>query len=60
MVVFPSRHAREDALREDLIAPPRAHAVPDGAERVWPQPPAAAVYATLAAAAVFTVIRNLP
>jgi len=43
MVVFPSRHAREDALREDLIAPPRAHAVPDGAERVWPQPPAAAV-----------------
>jgi hypothetical protein len=26
----------------------------------WPQPPAAAVYATLAAAAVFTVIRNLP
>jgi glycosyltransferase involved in cell wall biosynthesis len=41
MVVFPSRHAREDALREDLIAPPRAHAVPDGAERVWPQPPAA-------------------
>jgi glycosyltransferase involved in cell wall biosynthesis len=43
MVVFPSQHARADALREDLIAPARAHAVPDGAERVWPQPPAAAV-----------------
>jgi glycosyltransferase involved in cell wall biosynthesis len=41
MVVFPSRHARQDALHEDLIAPARAHAVPDGAERVWPQPPAA-------------------
>jgi Protein of unknown function (DUF2752) len=26
----------------------------------WPQPPAAALYATLAAAAVFTVARNLP
>jgi glycosyltransferase involved in cell wall biosynthesis len=36
MVVFPSGHAREDALREDLIAPWRAHAVPDGSERVWP------------------------
>ena len=42
MVVFPSHHAREDALREDLIAPERAHAVPDGAERRWPQPAAAA------------------
>ncbi|MGA2006637.1 MAG: glycosyltransferase [Solirubrobacteraceae bacterium] len=40
MVVFPSRHARDDALREDLIAPPRAHVVPDGAERVWPAPAA--------------------
>jgi hypothetical protein len=26
----------------------------------WPQPPAAALYATLAAAAIFTVARNLP
>jgi glycosyltransferase involved in cell wall biosynthesis len=43
MAVFPSQHARDDALREDLIAPQRAHAVPDGAERVWPQPPAAEV-----------------
>ncbi|MGD1051926.1 MAG: glycosyltransferase [Solirubrobacteraceae bacterium] len=42
MVVFPSHHAREDALREDLISPGRAHAVPDGAERLWPQPTAAA------------------
>ena len=42
MAVFPSRHAREDALREDLIAPVRAHAVPDGSERLWPQPAAAA------------------
>jgi hypothetical protein len=42
MAVFPSHHAREDALREDLIAPGRAHAVPDGAERLWPQPAAAA------------------
>jgi glycosyltransferase involved in cell wall biosynthesis len=42
MAVFPSQHAREDALREDLIAPERAHAVPDGAERLWPQPAAAA------------------
>jgi hypothetical protein len=41
MVIFPSRHAREDALREDLIAPARAHAVPDGAERIWPHPPQA-------------------
>jgi glycosyltransferase involved in cell wall biosynthesis len=41
MVVFPSDHARQDALREDLIAPARAHTVPDGADRVWPQPPAA-------------------
>jgi glycosyltransferase involved in cell wall biosynthesis len=43
MVVFPSRHARDDALREDLIAPARARAVPDGADRVWPQPPAGSV-----------------
>jgi alpha-1,3-rhamnosyl/mannosyltransferase len=43
MVIFPSRHAREDALRDDLIAPARAHAVPDGAERLWPAPPAAAL-----------------
>ena len=26
----------------------------------WPQPPAAALYATLAAVAIFTVARNLP
>ena len=26
----------------------------------WPQPPTAALYATLAAAAIFTVVRNLP
>jgi len=26
----------------------------------WPQPPAPAIYATLAAAAIFTVARNLP
>jgi hypothetical protein len=26
----------------------------------WPQPPAAALYTTLAAAAIFTVARNLP
>jgi hypothetical protein len=26
----------------------------------WPQPPAAAIYTTLAAAALFTVLRNLP
>jgi|HubBroStandDraft_6_1064221.scaffolds.fasta_scaffold1858961_1 hypothetical protein len=26
----------------------------------WPQPPAAALFATLAAAAIFTVARNLP
>jgi glycosyltransferase involved in cell wall biosynthesis len=43
MAVFPSRHARDDALREDLIGRQRAHAVPDGAERVWPQPPAVEV-----------------
>lgn len=41
VVVFSSRHARDDALREDLIAPQRARVVPLGAERVWPQPPAA-------------------
>jgi len=38
MVVFPSRHARADALREDLVSPERAHAVPIGTERLWPQP----------------------
>jgi glycosyltransferase involved in cell wall biosynthesis len=43
MVVFGSRHARDDALREDLIAAQRAHVVPHGAERVWPQPAAAEV-----------------
>jgi glycosyltransferase involved in cell wall biosynthesis len=43
MAVFPSRHARADALREDLIAPDRAHAVPHGADRLWPQPAAAAL-----------------
>jgi glycosyltransferase involved in cell wall biosynthesis len=37
MVVFPSRHAREDTLRENLIAPERAHAVANGADRPWPQ-----------------------
>ncbi len=42
MVVFPSRHARADALREDLVSPSRAHAVPNGTERLWPQPHAAA------------------
>ena len=26
----------------------------------WPQPPAPALYATLAAAAIFTIARNLP
>ena len=38
MVVFGSRHARDDALREDLVAPARAHAISDGADRVWPRP----------------------
>jgi glycosyltransferase involved in cell wall biosynthesis len=42
VAVFSSRHAREDALREDLIAPERAHTIPAGAERLWPQPAAAA------------------
>jgi len=42
MVVFPSRHARADALREDLVSPSRAHAVPNGTERLWPRPRAAA------------------
>jgi len=42
MAVFSSNHAREDALREDLIAPQRAHTIPAGAERIWPQPAAAA------------------
>ena len=42
MVVFHSRHARADALREDLVSPPRAHVVPNGTERLWPQPHAAA------------------
>ena len=42
MVVFPSRHARADALREDLVSPSRAHTVPNGTERLWPQPHAAA------------------
>ncbi len=37
MVVFGSRHARDDALREGLIAEQRAHMVPIGAERVWPE-----------------------
>ncbi|HEY7967388.1 MAG TPA: glycosyltransferase [Solirubrobacteraceae bacterium] len=37
MVVFPSLHALEDALRENLIAPERARAVANGAERQWPQ-----------------------
>ena len=41
MVVFPSRHARADALREDLVSPSRAHAVPNGTERLWPHPHAA-------------------
>jgi glycosyltransferase involved in cell wall biosynthesis len=41
MVVFSSRHARDDALREDLIAPARAHRVPLGADRLWSQPPQA-------------------
>jgi len=41
MAVFFSRHGRDDALREDLIAPQRAHVVPAGAERVWPSPPSA-------------------
>jgi hypothetical protein len=35
--VFDSRHARADALREDLVSPPRAHVVPTGTERLWPQ-----------------------
>ena len=38
MVVFPSHHAREDALREDLVSPQRAQVVAIGADRVWPQP----------------------
>ncbi|HEX4034127.1 MAG TPA: glycosyltransferase [Solirubrobacteraceae bacterium] len=43
MVVFPSLHAREDALRENLIAPQRAHAVSNGADRLWPRPGSDAV-----------------
>jgi glycosyltransferase involved in cell wall biosynthesis len=43
MVVFPSHHARNDALREDLVSPERARVVAIGADRVWPQPAATQV-----------------
>ena len=43
MVVFSSDHARDDALREDLVAPARGHVVPIGAERIWQAEPAAPV-----------------